>query len=384
MGLAKSFRKAGNLDRFSQGLQEIGNMLKRNKDQGDQDQYNQLMTTAMDSLRKTYSTQPEDNVSWNSDSPLPPPQTELGKRIKPPGSTKMDMSDDPGNITGAQTPFKDPNLNIEDPDFEILGDVSGRKYGNSEDQQRMEQQRVMAEFMQRAGKLKGVDTAKLNQGMETLKLTAGGYTPTTKKQEHFQLDPEKPTYTTDSFGNLQLLIPGKEKPGSVKSLGSYTGDDGFEYTKIIGNDGIITEVKSQHKVKPPKGTVINIKPPKSEKWNDFGAYINSIDYKQDPTTGAIVPNTPEERKIKREFAKNTAIGNMLPRAINWYNTEIKTKWNAENISQADFEMEIQESYSNGELTADEAQDLLDLNQYRPFLYDVIRPSARRQEGDNNE
>lgn len=378
--IAESLQQSGYGQEFADGLGKVFKQIQNDKDQ---DQFNSLMQEAMNSLRKTYSSQPEETMNWNSESPLPPPQSELGKKLVPPQSSKMDMSDDPGNKLGLNVKPKDPGINIDDPDYQVLGNVSGRKYGTStEDEQRMQQDQIYADFFSKASNLKNIDQQKLQNGLQSLQLQGKGLTPSKQKSEIKSFKPEEDIYRINDFGDIELVRPGTpevDKP-TWKSLGSYTGEDGFEYTKIIGNDGMIKEVKSDKKVRPPKGTVINIKPPKSEKWKDFGAYVNSIEYKEDPNTGAIVLNTPEERKIKRDLAKNQAIGNMLPRAINWYNTEVKQKWGAENISMADFEKEIQESYVAGELSDEEAQDLLDMNQFRPYLFDMLRDTARDVEG----
>jgi hypothetical protein len=41
------------------------------------------------------------------------------------------------------------------------------------------------------------------------------------------------------------------------------------------------------------------------------------------------------------------------------------------MSQEDFEIEIEQGLNAGEISAEEAQDLLDYNAFRPFLYDVL-------------
>jgi hypothetical protein len=378
--LSKALERAGYLQPLAAGIKRL---MQKNKDEEDQQQYNQLMQSAMDSLRKSYSTQPEDNIQWNSETPsqIAPPQTELGKQVVP-KSPNMDMSDDPGNITGVNVKPKAPGINIEEPDFQILGDVGGRKYGDSADQQRMNQDKVYADFYNKAMNIKGLDPAKLQQGLQALKLQGAAYTPGEPKPKEFkQFDMTKDTYEINpETGDMTLYKAGTEKQ-SIKTLGSFAGADGYEHLWVVGNDGVIKELKSESKVRPLKGTTINIPPPKSEKWKDYGAYINSIYYKEDPITHEAVPRTPEEQKIARAVAINQAKGVMLPRAVNWVETEIKGKWGTENISQADFETEIAESYNAGELTKEEAQDLLDFDQYRPQLYDVLRESARVKEGE---
>lgn len=374
--IADSLERAGYLKPLGD---KISQLLKKSQDDQKQDEFNSLMQTAMDSLRKTYSTQPEDNITWNSDAPIPMPKTTLGKGLIPPQSDKMDMSDDPGNITGVNVKPKAPGINIEEPDFQILGDVGGRKYGDTKDQQRMKQDQILADFIQKAGNIKGLDQAALSNGLKALQLQGSAYTPAEVTNEYKQFDDTKSLYRINSMGDIELVRPGTDKE-SIKNLGSYVGKDGYNYMRIVGNDGVIKEVKSENPVRPLKGTTINIPAPKSEKWKDFGAYVNTIDYKEDPDTGKIVPNTPEERKVARDIAKNRAIGTMLPRAVNWYNTEIKQKWGAENISPVDFLTEVEESFANGELSDDEAQDLIDFNNYRPFLFDVMRETARKVEG----
>lgn len=364
--IAESLKEAGYGQQFAEGL---GSIFKKIRDDRDQDQFNQIMQEAMNSLRSTY----KDDVP----KIIAPPNTTLGESIfKPP---KLNDQNNTIKEPDSQRAFSDM---FGTADFNKI-EKDGRLLSyRPEDRQRIKQQEVFSDFMQKAMKIKNLDPEKLKLGLQNLQMEANAYKPTKEKKEYREFNPEHDLYAINNFGDIELIRPGKkDSKQSWKSIGSYTADDGFDYVRIMGNDGVIKEVRSDKKVRPLKSAVINFKPPKSEKWKDFGSYINNIDYKEDPNTGKIVPTTLEEKKINRQIAKNYAIGNMLPRAVNWYNTEIKQKWGAENISMADFEREIQESYKAGELSPEEAQDLLDMNQYRPFLFDMLRDSARLDNGE---
>lgn len=365
--IAESLQQSGYGQQFGAGL---GSLFKRLKDDQNQDEFNSLMQEAMNSLRNTYSSNPE------VPNTIAPPSSTLGESLFKPPKLNEQKAPEPG--------FKDPTAFSEMFGTTNFSDLEKRGQQDkikTEDQRRMQQQKVYADFMQKAMKMKDLDPNKLKLGLETLQMEASGNTPTRQKVELKSYKTDEDIYKVNDFGDIELVRPGvPDNTNSFKSLGSYTGEDGFEYVRLMGSDGTIKEVKSDKKVRPPKGTVINIPQPKSRRWDDFGAYINSIDYKEDPDTGKVTLNTPEERKIAREMVKNKGIGRMYPRCQNWYATEIKQKWGAENISMADFEKEIQESYAAGELSQDEAQELLDFNQFRPTLFDMLRDTARDVEG----
>lgn len=364
--IAESLKEAGYGLQFAEGL---GSLFKKIRDDNNQEQFNQIMQEAMNNLRSTY----------REDTPkiIAPPNTLLGETIfKPP---KLNDQNNTNQEPDSPKAFSDM---FGTTDFNKL-EKEGRLLNyRPEERRRIKQQEVFSDFIQKALKIKNLDPEKLKLGLQNLQMDASANNPIKETKEYRDFNPEHDIYSINNFGDIELIRPGKKTTKEDwKNIGSYTGADGYNYVRIMGNDGVIKEVRSDNKVRPQKSTVINFKPPKSEKWKDFGTYINNIDYKEDPNTGKIVPTTPEEKKLNRQIAKNYAIGNMLPRAVNWYNTEIKQKWGAENISMADFEREIQESYEAGELSPEEAQDLLDMNQYRPFLFDMLRDTARHDNGE---
>lgn len=366
MGIAKSLRKINYGRDIVQNIREyIDNQSK----QRDQSQFNTFMSEAMRNMRHSLSTDLEIGKEKPGADTIKAPnsmQSLMPKYQQPTGSGLVGETGDQKGIS------------VRGFDQVQQKPIEEKKI--TDDERRMKGDQIMADFMNKVQRLQGIDPGKLDTAIKTIDLYRQGLTPKKKKAVELKsFNQDDDVFSVDEDGNLQLVRPGIKEPGSSKTIGSYVGKDGFHYTKMIGADGKIQEVKSDQPVRPQKSNTIVIKPPKSEKWGDFGAYVNSIDYKQD-ADGNVVNRNPQERKIAQQFALNQAKSNLLPRALNWYQQEIVTKWGAENISQADLESEIEESYTNGELSPDEAQDLLDFNQYRPFLFDIIRDSYR----NNNE
>lgn len=374
MGLRKSLEKAGYLNPLAQGFQTF---LQKRREEADQEEFNKIMSEAITGIRKSYSEQPEENISWIpggssrlSDLKPPPPRPEI------PGE---DPADTNLAVESGYKP-KQPDIPIEDPEIQMLGDVKGRKYGTlTADEQRMEIQKQIANALIKGSNLKHLDPSKLTQGTTIMDLLGKAYTPEKITKDFKQFDTEKDLYEIDSEGNIKLVKPGMQQDKS-KNIGSYTGADGYHYIQMYDPiTGTTKEVRSTNKVRPPKGTTVKIDYPKPEKWKDFGSVINMIHYKEDPETNEISERTPEEQKVYREIAQNTALGNILPGAIDFMRTRIWNSWNRENMSQADFEAEIAEGLESGELSAEEAQDLLDYNEFRPYLYDELINSYKATE-----
>ena len=367
--LRKSLEKAGYLNPIALGFQEF---LKKRREGADQDQFNQIMSEAINKIRQSYSQQPEDDMSW-----VPGGKTRLADlQPKPPQRPELPPGD-PADTNLAMEEGYRPNIPTEEPEMQMLGDVSGRKYGSmTADEQRMRIQQSIADALIKASQLKNLPEGKLAQGTSILDITGKGYTPKQTNKDLKQFDTKKDLYEIDDDGNFKLISKGIPE-SNEKSIGSYTGKDGYSYTKLYDPvTKTIREVKSEKPVRPPKGTTVKIEYPKPEKWKDFGSVINMITYKEDPTTGELSERTPAEQKQYREVGQNIALGNMLPGAVDFMRSRIWNTWNRENLSQADFEAEVEEGLISGELSAEEAQDLLDYNQFRPFLYDTLIESTK--------
>lgn len=351
MSIAKSLRKAGHLGQFSGGLKEFVDMLKSD---ADQDEFNKLMTSAMDEIQSTYAG--EDEPTYE------PSRLQDLKKLPEPGDP------DPRDFD----PNAPPEIQIGEPEDMILGDVTGRKYGTmTADEQRMKIQRTIVDHLIKSGKLKDLDPNKLNQGTAILDLLGKSVTPKQKTSELKSFNPKNDLYEIDDEGNFTLVKEG-EKDSKFKSVGSYTGKDGYNYTKMWDPETeSIREVKSDKPVRPPKGTTVKIDYPEPEKWKDMGSIMNFIEYKEDPITGLLVATTEEEKKQNRKIAQSRVFSKVEPQAITFMQQRIWNAWNRENMSQADFESEVEEGIISGELSPEGAQDLLDYNQFRPYLYDEL-------------
>lgn len=361
--IAESLRNAGYLQNLTDA---IGQLIQKGRAKEDQNQYNQMMMQAADQIRKNYSTQPEETAQFMN----------LPNGVNLPAKSKLGV-----DLLQQLKPTQDKTMgvtssDIEEPQDLVLGDATGAKYGtmSREDQNRRNLE-ILANTLLKSNEFKNINQGDVSKGKNALELLMEAYSTPEKKLRQF--DPEKDIYEIDSNGNLKIKQKGTPQKNvkAEKSIGSYTGADGKHYITLYDpNSQTTREIASEQKVRPPKGTTIKM--PKPEKWKDLGAYINSIYYKTDPKTNKIVETTPEEQQVLMKQVRNISMSNMLPGAIDWYKKEIVQKWNADNISQADFEREIEESLIAGELTAEEAQDLIDYNSLRPLLHDQLRPIAR--------
>ena len=176
-------------------------------------------------------------------------------------------------------------------------------------------------------------------------------------------------------GSIKIIREGTPKAKTEKSIGSYTDASGKHRITLYDPETQTTrEIISDKKVRPPRGLKIEF--PKPEKWKNFGSVMNGIYYKTDDL-GNIVETTEQEQKVLRELAQTKVLGNILPQAITFMKTRIWNAWNRENMSQLDFEEEINQGINAGELSPEEAQDLLDYNAFRPFLYDDLVETVDR-------
>jgi len=367
--LRKSLEKAGYLNPLATGLQEF---IRKRREEADQDAFNQIMNQAVTNIRKTYSEQPEEDISF-----MPNAQTRLGDFIPQLG---MQLPTQQGGVV--DDPTKKGIDILDEPEDLILGDVKGRKYGTlTADEQRMKIQRSIADALMQSSQLKNLKPGMLERGTQLLDIFGKGYTPEKITKEFKQFDPTKDLFEIDSEGNIKMIQEGVQQRKD-KTIGSYIGKDGYHYTKLYDPiTGTVQEIKSDQPVRPPKGTTIKIDYPEPQKWKDFGSVINMISYKTDKD-GNLVETTPQEKKQLYEVAQNMALGNMLPGSVDFMRTRIWNAWNRENMSQADFEAEIEEGLLSGELSAEEAQDLLDYNEFRPFIYDELIESVKAtEEGD---
>lgn len=363
MSIAKSLRRSNNGRNIADNITAYIERMNQKKDQKD---FNRFMSEAMSKMRSTLSGDQEPNFGDQQNV----------KSFS--GTTAMNDLIPKSVVNNTVSKTQDPLYKVDQPKEQKAPTV---RQMLTNDEKRMKGDLVLSDFMNKVSGLKNVDPDKLNMFLKSVELYKSGMTPREKKTELKSFDPKNDIYKVDDSGNIQLYKQGeKDFQQQTKTIGSYIGKDNYHYTKMIDNNGKIIEVKSENPVRPQKSNTIVIKPPKSEKWNDFGAYINSIDFKTDEF-GNITKRNPQERKIALEVARNEAKSTLLPRALNWYQTEIVTKWGAENISQEDFETELEESYLNGELSQEESQDLLDYNQYRPFLFDVMRETSRKNQGE---
>jgi hypothetical protein len=348
--IGEALRERGYLSDVAGNIQLFIDKLNK---KADQDEFNKLMTSAITDIQKTYSDEEEPTFISGQ------PQSRLGDLLPRLGTRE------------GQPPVEQEEL----PEDLLLGDVTGRRFGTlSEDEQRMKIQKTIAETLMKSGQLEDLDPSKITQGTQILDLFGKAVTPKKKTKELKQIDPQKDLYEIDQDGNFTLVKPGKTE-SKYKSVGSYTGKDGFHYTKMYDPvSGKTYEVKSENKVRPPRGLKIDF--PEPDKWKEFGSVLNYIEYKEEldqygVATGQVIETTEAEKKQRRQIAQNKALGNMEPGAVDFMRTDIWNAWNRENMSQEDFEIEIEQGLNAGEISAEEAQDLLDYNAFRPFLYDVL-------------
>jgi hypothetical protein len=348
--IAESLRKAGYLQKLGQGFKSFFEERKR---KADQQVFNKIMQEAVSNIQKSFAGEEEPTFT---------PGTRLEQDLK-----KPTIVDDPTK----------PGIEISEvPEDIVLGDVTGRKYGTiTADEQRMKIQKSIVDALLKSKNLENLDPDILKTGIGSLELLGEAVTPKKVTKEFKQFDPKKPLYELDSEGKFRLvreaILPNKEKV-----VGSYTGEDGFHYTKMFDPaTGEVREIKSKNPVRPRKSARFKFEFPKPEKWNDFGAILNFIELKED-TEGKMIPTTEKEKKANREIAQNLAFGRMLPGAVDFTRSRIFAAWERENMSQADFEAEIDEGLESGELSPEEAQDLLDYNKFRPYLYDTLIESVK--------
>lgn len=356
--LAKVLRKAGFLNPVAMNLQKF---IDKQNQRSNQAQFNELMQTAFGEIMKS--------------------GTEEGESTFTPGETTSRMSDllprlgtrtGDAPTGGAVDDPNQPGINILDqPEDEILGDVTKR----TPDEQRMNVQQSQFDALLEMSKLEGLDPAKRTEGQQLLELLGKSVTPKQVGKTYKSVALGSDLFEIGDDGSIKLIREGTQKAKVEKSIGSYTGEDGRHHITLYDPETQTTrEIISENKVRPPRGLKIDF--PKPEKWKNFGSVMNGIYYKTDDL-GNIVETNEQEQKVLRELAQNKVLGNMLPNATNFLKNRIWNVWNRENMSQIDFEEEINQGIDAGEISPEEAQDLLDYNAFRPFLYDDLIETVER-------
>lgn len=370
--LRKVLLKAGYLNTTALNLQKF---IDKQNQRSNQTKFNELMQTAFDEMMRSGTEEGESTFVSGTDSRmndfLPPDRGSL-----PPG--------DPADPELAQQLIKEkglrppgtqpPDIHIEDPPDEILGDLRKR----TPDEQRMNIQQSQFNALFKASQIPDLDPSKFTQAQQLLGLFGKSVTP--GKVQKVQKEYKSVAIGSDLIeisddGSIKIVRPGSVQAKTEKSIGSYTDKDGKNRITLYDPETQTTrEIISDKTVRPPRGLKIEF--PKPEKWRNFGSVINGIYYKTDED-GNILETTPQEQKILRDLAQNKVLGNILPGAIDFLKKDIWDAWNRENMSQEDFEEEISQGLNAGEISPEEAQDLLDYNAFRPFLYDVLIETVER-------
>ncbi len=344
--LAKVLRKAGYLNPTAMNLQKF---IDNQNQRSNQAQFNELMQTAVGEIMKSGTEQTEGEPTFT-------PGSRLGEDFT---QTAVDPTS--------------PDAISEVPDDMILGDITDRD--RTPDEQRMNVQQSQLDALMKMSQLEGLDPSKFTQAQRLLQLAGKSVTPKQVGKEYKSVSTGSDLFEISDDGSIKLIRPGTQKAKTEKSIGSYTGDDGKHHITLYDPETQTTrEIVSDKKVRPPRGLKIDF--PEPDKWRNFGSVMNGIYYKTDQD-GNIVETTPQEQKILRELAQNKVLGNILPGAISFMQQRIWNAWNRENMSQVDYEEEVLQGVESGELSPEEAQDLIDYNQFRPFLYDDLIETVER-------
>lgn len=119
---------------------------------------------------------------------------------------------------------------------------------------------------------------------------------------------------------------------------------------------------------PPSVTNVKIDMPKPEKWKEFGNLITSAKETQfTDSDGKVQDKSEQEINQAWNKAKNNFYSNMNPNAYAFYKSRFKDV-GKENIDNATYLQTIKEGLANDQLTADDAQDLIDASAYRSDLF----------------
>lgn len=344
--LRKVLEKAGYLDPVALNLQKF---IDAQNQRSNQTQFNELMQTAIGEIMKSGTEQTEAPPTFT-------PGSRLGEDLSQPIV-------DPTS----------PEAISEVPEDMILGDITDRE--RTPDEQRMNIQQSQFDALMKVSNIEGLDPSKFSQAQQLLKLVGKSVTPKQVGKTYKSVAIGSDLIEIDDDGNIKVVRPGTQRAKTEKSIGSYTDKDGKHRITLYDPETQTTrEIISDKKVRPPRGLTIDF--PEPDKWRNFGSVMNGIYYKVDED-GNILETTPQEQKILRKLAQNKVLGNLLPGSISFMQQRIWNAWNRENMSQVDFEEEINQGLDSGELSPEEAQDLIDYNQFRPFLYDDLIETVQR-------
>lgn len=346
--LRKVLLKAGNLNPTALNLQKF---IDKQNQRSNQAQFNELMHKAVGEIMRSGTEQTEEESFFT-------PGNRLGEDLS------QSITDDPTQ----------PGIGINEvPEDEILGDITDRQ--RTPDEQRMNIQKSQFDALLKASQIEGLDPEIFKTGAGLLDLLGDSKTPRGVGREYKSVALGSDLIEISDDGTITVVRPGTQKAKTERSIGSYTGKDGNHYITLYDPETQTTrEIKSEKKVRPPRGLKIDF--PKPDKWRNFGSVMNGIYYKTD-ADGNILETTPQEQKLLRDLAQNKVLGNLLPNAISFMQQRIWNAWDRENMSQVDFEEEVNQGLNSGELSPEEAQDLIDYNQFRPFLYDDLIETVER-------
>lgn len=328
MSIAKSLRKAGYLSAGIEGLQKFLKGLRDNQAE------EELARTSIDTYNKLKELyQPQPNFEE-------PPQTQ------PPIHSLLRRKD-----------FT-PEIPIEEPSIQIMPDYL------SPQEQETQSRSLLGDYLNKISQINGIDQEKVKKEFDLMNLKAGLLQPQKNKKEIKQLDPDRRVIRVDDYGNIEVIQePQKPKKDfKFNKVGEYVNAEGKKVIMYLDDNGIIKETQSQETVRDESPrTTINL--PKPEKWKDFGANLNSINYTTDENNN-IIPRPEKEKEQYRQIVINLAKSNLLPEALNWHNNEIIGKWGREDLNFVDYNIEIIKSLERGEISPEAAQDLIDFNIYR--------------------
>lgn len=240
----------------------------------------------------------------------------------------------------------------------------------------------MLGFLRKLMSLEEVSPEMQQQGLNIVQGTMKAYQPPTKERvslgyggKIYEYDPESQTYKLVADNPKEMA----NKPGSIYERVETFNVNGKPVKRGLRKDTQQWEDLGEAYYKP-NITNINMRETKSEKWKDFSEklteYQNPIYIDQG---GNLRKLTPEEIKARKDALLNSGYNTMLPGAYRWYNKYIKKGYGRENISHDAFLREVEEALTNDEISADEAQDLLDFDAYRDDLFEGIsEPSANEK------
>ena len=335
MSIAKSLRKAGYL---SLGAEGLGKFLKKMRENQQEEEIAKISTDTYNKLKELYTE--------------PPPRFE---EQEAPSIT---------NLSKEPKESKEPEIPIGQPEIQILPD-----YISPED--RITKSRnVLADYLDKISSIKGIDPERVKKEFSFMQQRSELLKPYNKEYKIEQFDPYKPIFRIDKNGNFELISPGKTKPSKLTKIGEYTGNDGIKRFMLMDPEsGKTMEIPAQYKTISEGNTETREKETKFNKLPGLGDMLNMIEFGTDEN-GKAVPRTEEEKEKYRKIALNMAKSMLKPTALFWHENEIKVMWGREDLSYEDYNYEVKKSLERGELTVEDAQDLLAFNIYRAAILNI--------------